>query len=512
MAFQSLCIDLYLAYLIKLALKKYILAIDQGTSSTKSLIFDEMGQAVAKGSEALNTFYLENGFVEQDPEEIFQNVLTSVKKCLQAFTQKGLAKNDIATIGISNQRETFLVWDQNGKPLYNALVWQCKRSIDICERLRRLNLLQTIKTKTGLLIDPYFSGSKLIWLHENNEQVRNAMDKGNAYFGTIDTWLLYKLTGGKNYATDYTNASRTLFFNLSTLSWDDELLDAFKLSNIHLPECKPSSHLFGKTDFNGLFEQPVSVTAMIGDSHAAAFGEGCYMPGSAKATLGTGCSILMNIGDTIKYSDHGMITTICWSTEDKLQYALEGVIVTCGATIEWLKNEVGLIADSKQTEGMATSVADNNGVYIIPAFSGLGAPHWDMNRKASITGLTFSANKNHIVRAALESISYQIKDVIVAMEADTNILLDQLIVDGGITSNHFIVQFLSDLLNKPVVNIGIADVSALGAAYLAGLQKQIYKDLDHLSQLNAEKKIANPSGDERVKIWYKRWADLVRNR
>lgn len=471
-----------------------------------------MGKALVKGSEPLNTYYLENGFVEQDPEEIFQNVLASVKKCLDQFTQKGLDKNDVAAIGISNQRETFVVWDQNGKPLYNAVVWQCKRSIDICERLRKRNLQQTIKTKTGLLIDPYFSGSKLIWLHENNEQVRNAIDKGNAYFGTIDTWLLYKLTGGKNYVTDYTNASRTLFFDLSTLSWDDDLLDAFSLSNLHLPECKPSSHFFGETDFKGLFDQPVSVNAMIGDSHAAAFGEGCYVPGTAKATLGTGCSILMNIGDTIKYSDRGMITTICWSTEDKLQYALEGVIVTCGATIEWLKNEVGLIKDSKETELMSTSVADNNGVYIIPAFSGLGAPHWDMNRKASITGLTFSANKNHIVRAALESIPYQIKDVIVAMEADTTVQLNQLMVDGGISSNHFIVQFLSDLLNKSVVNIGISDVSALGAAYLAGLQKQIYKDLDHLTRLNMEKKITKPSGNEKVKIWYKGWVDLVKNK
>lgn len=489
----------------------YILAIDQGTSSTKTLIFDEQGKVCAKATEPLKTYYLENGHVEQDPEEVFQNVLSSVEKCVNNFTADGGDTKKIITCGISNQRETFVIWDKTGTPLYNAVVWQCKRSVDVCERLKKENLQQTIQRNTGLLIDPYFSGTKLIWLYENNKTVRSAVDSGNAYFGTIDTWLLYKLTGGKNYSTDYTNASRTLFFNLSTLTWDRELLNIFGLSNLNLPECKPSSFAFGETNFNGLFDHQISVAAMIGDSHAAAFGEGCYTPGTAKATMGTGSSIIMNIGEELKYSGNGMVTTICWSTENKVQYALEGVIVTCGATIEWLKNELCLFTVSKETEAMATSVNDNNGVYLLPAFSGLGAPHWDMNRKASITGLTFSTNKNHIVRAALESIPYQIKDVIVAMEADTAIELRQLMVDGGISSNNFIVQFLADLLEKPVVNIGIADVSALGAAYLAGLQQKIYKDLDHLGQLNAEKKIVKPSGDEKVKTWYKGWQDIIAN-
>jgi len=490
---------------------KFILAIDQGTSGTKTLIFDEQGKVCTKVTEPLKTFYLEAGYVEQYPEEIYQNVLACVKACIDIFKINGGDINSIVTCGISNQRETFIVWDKEGKPLYNAVVWQCKRSIDICERLKKQNLQQTVKTKTGLLIDPYFSGSKLIWLYENNEQVRSAIDRGDAYFGTIDTWLLYKLTNGKNYTTDYTNASRTLFFNLSTLSWDKELLNIFGLSKLNLPECKPSSYLFGETNFNGILDQPLTISAMIGDSHAAAFGEGCYETGVAKATMGTGCSILMNIGDEIKYSDNGMVTTICWSTEDEVQYALEGVIVTCGATIEWLKNELGLFADSKQTDAMATAVEDNNGVYLIPAFSGLGAPHWDMNRKASLTGLTFGTNKNHIVRAALESIPYQIKDVIEAMEADTKIQLRQLMIDGGISSNQFIVQFLTNLLEKPVVNIGIPDVSALGAAYLAGLQQKIYKDLEHLSQLNRDKRILQPIDDGKVKVWYKGWKEAIRN-
>jgi glycerol kinase len=486
--------------------KQYILAIDQGTSGTKTLIIDEQGKVCAKATEPLKTFYLNNGFVEQDPEEILQNVLASVQKCIETF---GGNKNDIITCGISNQRETFIVWDNEGVPLYNAVVWQCKRSIDICERLKKQDLQQLIKQKTGLLIDPYFSGTKLIWLYENNEQVKRAIDNANAFFGTVDTWLLYKLTKGKSYLTDYTNASRTLFFNLSTLNWDKELLKIFGLPNLNLPDCKPSSYLFGETDFSGLLEKPIAISAMIGDSHAAAFGEGCYEAGTAKATMGTGCSVLMNVGEELKYSDKGMVSTICWSMADKVQYGLEGVIVTCGATIEWLKNELGIIKDGKETEAIALSVSDNSGVYFIPAFSGLGAPHWDMSRKASITGLTFNTSKSHIVRAALESIPYQVKDVIIAMEADTKIELQQLMVDGGISSNSFIIRFLANLLEKPVVNIGIADVSALGAAYLAGLQQKIFKDLEQLSQLQTEKRISEPDGDDKVKKWYKVWQQIV---
>lgn len=489
----------------------YILSIDQGTSGTKTLIIDEQGKVCAKATVPLKTNYLSNGFVEQDPEEIFQNVLSSVKNCIEAFKKNAGDANAIVTCGISNQRETFVIWNQEGLPIHNAVVWQCKRSIEVCERLKQQGLEEMIKQKTGLIIDPYFSATKLIWLYENNESIKKAIDSGEAYFGTVDTWLLYKLTNGKSYSTDYTNASRTLFFNLSTLSWDAALVNAFGLSKLNLPECKPSSHLFGETNFNGLLNKPISIAAMIGDSHAAAFGEGCFNPGTAKATMGTGCSILMNIGDELKYSSNGMVSTICWSTEDKVQYALEGVIVTCGATIEWLKNEMNLFEDSKQTEAMATGVADNNGVYLVPAFSGLGAPHWDMSRKALISGLTFGSNKNHIVRAALESIPYQIKDVIVAMEADTGISLNQLMIDGGISSNNFIVQFLTDLLNKPVVNIGIADVSALGAAYLAGLQKKIFKGLEHLAQLQTNNRTMYPTGNDKVQQWYEGWKKAVRN-
>lgn len=505
----------------------YILAIDQGTSSTKTLIFDAQGQVLAKGTEPLKTMYLKDGFVEQDPEGIYQNVLKSVKKCLKVFKNKGFDIAGIKTCGISNQRETFVVWDKNGKPLHNAVVWQCKRSISICERLKREGYENEVKEKTGLIIDPYFSGTKLMWLFENTPlmpsassrlggTVKTAILAGEAYFGTVDTWLLYKLTNGKSYFTDYTNASRTLFFNLHTLDWDKDLLKKWGLENLNLPQLKPSSADFGESTFEGIFKHPLPISAMIGDSHAAAFGEGCFSAGTAKATMGTGCSILMNIGEKPKNSDNGMLTTVCWSMEGRVDYAFEGAIVSCGSTIEWLKNTMGLFKNSKETEAMATAVKDNNGVYLIPAFSGLGAPHWDMNRKASLSGLTFDCTKHHIVRAALESIPYQIKDVIVAMEQDAKLSLQQLNTDGGITSNGFIMQFLADLLGISVSKIGISDVSALGAAYLAGLKIEIYKDLEHLQSFsigipsdNSDKIAYLPNSENSVLTAYEGWKNAL---
>jgi len=490
--------------------RRYILAIDQGTSSTKSLIFDDAGIAVAKGSETLHTSYLDNGFVEQDAEEIYQNVLASVKKCLQHFNEKGFDANDIAAIGISNQRETFVIWDKDGKPLHPAVVWQCKRSVQICEDLKQKGLSETIKTKTGLVIDPYFSATKIIWLNQSNLTIQSAIFKGEAFFGTIDTWLLYRFTNGKEYATDYTNASRTLFFNLHTLEWDEELIHQFGLSQLNLPQQKASSSFFGETTLNNILPKQVPITALIGDSHAAAFGEGCFEAGTAKATLGTGCSILMNTGSKPIQSTNGMITTICWSVEGRIDYALEGVIVSCGATLEWLKNELNLFGDSKETEVMANAIADNGGVYLIPAFSGLGSPYWQMERKASLSGINFSTTKNHIVRAALESIPYQIADVIAAMEKDAKLSLKALMTNGGITSNKFVIQFLADLLSKPVTTIGIPDVSALGAAYLAGLKAGVYGSMEMLKNLNSDKKYYLPRPDlSKVNEGYAGWQKTI---
>ena len=488
---------------------KYMLAIDQGTSSTKSTIFDQHGTPIAKGQVDLTTLFMDDGFVEQDPEAIYKNVLASVAKCVENFLENGKSAGEIRTIGISNQRETFVVWDKTGTPLYNAVVWQCKRSIAICNRLISQGLKSTIKSTTGLIIDPYFSGTKLMWLYENNEKVKTAVDEGNAYFGTVDTWLLFKLTKGKCYLTDHTNASRTLFFNLQTLNWDKSLLEMFGLGNLNLPTIKPSSFDYGTSDFEGLFDRELPIQAMIGDSHAAAFGEGCFEQGQAKATLGTGCSIMMNAGDKLPAAGDGIVTTICYSTPTRVDYALEGVIVSCGSTIEWLRREMGLFNQVGETEVMATRVADNNGVYLIPAFSGLGAPYWDMSRKGEIKGLTFESSKNHIVRAGLESIAYQIRDVIDAMKSNGTIDLQSLVVNGGITSNTFVLGLLVDLVSKKLA-LGTSDASGLGAAYLAGLGAGLFKDIDDI-KANLKPKTFVESNGNNVKIHenYSQWLSYL---
>ena len=487
----------------------FILAIDQGTSSTKTIIFNQLGEALAKGSVPLQTHYFNDVYVEQDPEAIYKNVLDSVKACLEDFTASGGDTSLIQTCGISNQRETFVVWNEKGEPLHNAVVWQCKRSAGICERLISEGFQQTVHELTGLVIDPYFSGTKLTWLQENDAAIVNAIKNGTAYFGTVDTWLLYRLTNGRSYCTDHTNASRTMFFNLQTLAWDNRLTNIFKVSGIKLPQVYPSAHHFGESTFEGLFAFPIKITALIGDSHAAAFGEGCFTSGSAKATLGTGCSILMNIGQQAKSSLHGMLTTICWSVPGRTDFALEGNIVSCGSTIEWLKNELQLFASSSETETMARSVTNSNGVYLVPAFSGLAAPHWQMNRKAAICGLSFGSSKNHIVRAALESIPYQIKDVVAAMEADTGLGLQQLMVNGGMTGNAFVLQLLADLLQKPVVSGATADVSALGAGLLAGLGAGIFPSVEHINSLLRHNKQVIPENGDAAKAGYAGWQRVL---
>jgi glycerol kinase len=476
---------------------EFILAVDQGTSGTKAVVFDIGGHVVAKATHPLVSHFPQPGFVEQDPIEIYENVLAAVKACLEKFTEATSAQlSAIATCGISNQRETLVLWDDSGRPLCNAVVWQCKRSVDICERLKDTELEDQIKQRTGLIVDPYFSGTKLLWLCENDPHIAEAIRAGKACFGTVDTWLLCKLTSGRYYLTDHTNASRTLLFNIDQLDWDSHLLAEYGLTGLKLPEVKPS--------------KAIPISAMIGDSHAAAFGERCFSPGMAKATMGTGCSILLNAGAKRVASKAGMVTTICWSTPGRVDYALEGIIVTCGATINWLRDSLGLFADSRQTEKMALAVEDNAGVYLVPAFSGLGAPHWKMDLRAAILGLTLGCDKHHVVRAALESIPYQIKDVIVAMEADSGVELQQLKVDGGITANQFVMQYLADLLETNVVNIGMPDVSALGAALLAGLQCGTFKDIDQLEQLNVAGHTYLPGpGAQAARVSYEGWKEAV---
>ncbi len=494
--------------------KQFVLAIDQGTSSTKTIVFDAAGQAQAKGSAALHTDHFPNGFVEQDPEDIYQNVLLSVRRCLNAFKEKGHDLSEIASCGISNQRETFILWDQQGRPAAPAVVWACKRSTGICESLKTEGQEALIRQKTGLIIDPYFSATKLLWLLENNPDLKKQLEAGELFFGTIDCWLLYKLSGGKHFRTDHTNASRTLLFNIHSLEWDPDILQLWGLDNLRLPEVHPSASDYGQSDFDGLFSEPLPITAMIGDSHAATFGEGCFEPGTAKVTLGTGSSIMMNIGSKPTYSNNNMLTTICWSLPGRVDYAFEGAILACGSTLEWLKNELELFDEPHETEKMAQSVSDNAGVYLIPAFSGLGAPHWQMNRKASIEGMTFGTTKNHMVRAALESIPYQIKDVIEAMKQDIKSALKEIAVNGGMINNQFLIHFLADLLSIRLKTRQNADVSALGAAYLAGLNEGVFTSIDQLAELNgAQTKVILPDiNNQRIQHYYEGWKKIISNK
>ena len=490
----------------------YILAIDQGTSSTKAVIFNEQAQIVARGLSELQSIYPQPGYVEQDPEAIYQNVLGAVSKCIDVYRRSvDVELKNIRYCGISNQRATFLLWDKSGTPLCNAIVWQCRRSIDICNTIKETKLEEEIIKRTGLVVDPSFSGTKIKWLHDNVAEVKDAIKKGSAYGGTVDSWLLYKLTRGKSYFTDYTNASRTLLFNISTLQWDKVLLRKFGLKSLKLPEAKPSAFDFGKTTFEGLFSKAVKITGMIGDSHAAAFGETCFDTGEAKATLGTGSSILMNTGNTKVASSNGMVTTICWSLPDRTDYALEGIIISAGATLQWMRDQIGFFRHAKESERMAASTPNNGGVYFVPAFKGLGAPHWKMESKALLTGLTFASDKNHIVRAALESIAYQLKDVISVMESDAALKLKELFVDGGVTSNNLVMQFIADLLKVNVRNISIADVSALGAAYIAGLQGGIFKDLEALKELNHQQRRYLPGDNkEKAQLYYQGWLEAIK--
>ncbi|MBD3373491.1 glycerol kinase GlpK [candidate division KSB1 bacterium] len=484
----------------------FILAIDQGTSSTKTVILDAQAAFVAGATKPLKSSFPHAGFVEQDPQEIYASALDSVQECVQDFVSKGGKLEQIRTCGISNQRETFILWNKGGEPLTNAIVWQCKRSVGLCNRLKQSGIEQEIKNRTGLIIDPYFSGTKVIWLKENHADIARAIESRDAYFGTVDTWLLYRLTKGSQYLTDHTNASRTLFFNIHSLEWDRFLIQQFGCEGLNLPEVLTSANHFGETDFDGLLPNTIPINSMIGDSHAAAFGEGCFHPGIAKATLGTGSSILMNVGHAPRPSKSGMMSTICWSIPDRVDYASEGVIVSAGATIQWMRDQLELFADSAETEAMARQVRDNNGVYVIPAFSGLGAPHWKMDARGAIVGLTFGATKHHVARAALESIPYQIRDVISAMEQDIGVPLQALRVDGGITSNTFVMQFLTNVLGCPVVNIGVPDVSALGAGLTAGIGAGIYSSLDQIESLFQSKIEYQPDADhEGVQNYYREW-------
>lgn len=489
--------------------KPYIIAIDQGTSSTKTLAFDTSGKVVAKGAAKLDIRYEQN-FVEQCPEEIYQSVLQAVEACRDDLVQQGIHSNQIAAVGITNQRETFVLWDASGNVLYNAISWQCKRSSAICDRLKNNGKENLIKTKTGLPIDPYFSATKLIWLVENVPAIAAELKGGNVFFGTVDTWILYKLTAGQCYRTDHTNASRTMLFNIYELTWDEALLKEFGLQGLRLPEVCSSSDKYALSTFDGLFDEPLPIRAVIGDSQAAALGAGCFKRGEAKATLGTGSSIMMAVGQDLRYKGQDTVDAIYYSTEQGVVYAAEGIIVSCGATITWMRDQLRLFVEEKELQQIAQEVPANHGVTVIPAFSGMGTPYWKKDAKATITGLTFGSDRSHLIRAALESVCFQIKDVILATEAEHQLKMSQLMVNGGMSKNKFVVQFLADLLNKPVVCGAMADASALGCARLAGIGVWGTSLEVVLPQNENNTVIFYPSSSQdATQKSYKRWLDMV---
>ncbi|MFH5837323.1 glycerol kinase GlpK [Proteiniclasticum sp. C24MP] len=456
-------------------MKKYVIALDQGTTSSRTIIFDKEQNIVGVAQKEFTQIYPKQGWVEHDPREIWSSQYGVLN---EAMARSGVRADEVAAIGITNQRETTVVWDKNtGEPVYNAIVWQCRRTSNICDDLKAKGLGDYVRENTGLQIDAYFSGTKIKWILDNVEGAREKAEAGDLLFGTIDTWLLWKLTEGKVHATDYTNASRTMIYNIKKLEWDEKLLQELNIPRSMLPEVKKSSEVYGETNINGVM---VPIAGMAGDQQSALYGQTCFTPGEAKNTYGTGCFLLVNIGEEMKLSENGLVTTIAATSHDKVQYALEGSIFVGGAVIQWIRDELKLIYDSKDSEYFATKVKDNAGVYVVPAFVGLGAPHWDQYARGAILGLTRGANRYHIIRAALESIAYQTKDVLVAMEKDAGIELQNLKVDGGASANNFLMQFQADILDRTVLRPVIAETTALGAAYLAGLAVGFWANEDEV--------------------------------
>ena len=446
-------------------MSKYVMALDAGTTSNRCIIFDREGNQIAVSQKEFKQIYPHPGWVEHDPMEIWA---TQLGVAQEAILMARTEAKEIAAIGITNQRETTIVWDKNtGLPVYNAIVWQCRRTADYCETLEK-DYEDMIREKTGLKVDAYFSGTKIRWILENVPGAREKAEKGDLLFGTVDTWLIWNLTQGKAHVTDYSNASRTMLFNIHTLQWDDEILELLDIPKCMLPEVRPSSEVYGETDYT-LFGDGIKIAGAAGDQQAALFGQTCFKPGEAKNTYGTGCFLLMNTGETPVTSTNGLVTTIAWGLNGKVEYALEGSIFVAGAAIQWLRDEMGLVENSPASERYARMVEDTNGVYMVPAFVGLGAPYWDPYARGAIVGLTRGANRNHVIRATLESLAYQTWDVLHAMEADSGIRLDSLKVDGGACANDFLMQFQADMIRAEVRRPVCIETTAMGAAYLAGL-------------------------------------------
>lgn len=472
---------------------KYILSLDQGTTSSRCILYDKKGNMVSVAQKEFKQIYPADGWVEHDPMEIWS---TQMGVAQEALLKIGCTYKDIEAIGITNQRETAVVWDKDtGIPVYNAIVWQCRRTADYCDRLIAEGYSDTIRQKTGLLIDAYFSGTKVRWILENVPGARRKAEEGKLLFGTIETWLIWNMTGGKVHITDYSNASRTMMFNINTLRWDDEILELLNIPRCMLPEPKPSSCIYGET-VDTLFGGPIKISGAAGDQQAALFGQTCFEAGEGKNTYGTGCFLLMNTGNTPAFSKNGLVTTIAWGLEGKVNYALEGSVFVCGAAIQWLRDEINIMKSSAESERMASAVADSCGLYVVPAFVGLGAPYWDPYARGAILGITRGANKNHLVRATLESLAYQSNDLIKAMTEDLGTGLRSLKVDGGACANNFLMQFQADVLNCRVERPVCIETTSLGAAYLAGLATGYWKSKEDVLNNWQVDRIFEPDMDE----------------
>lgn len=452
---------------------KYVMALDAGTTSNRCILFNEKGEICSMAQKEFRQFFPNPGWVEHDANEIWSSMLGV---SVEAMNMIGAAASDIAAIGITNQRETTIVWDKNtGEPVCHAIVWQCRRTSEYCDELKAKGLTEKFRQKTGLMIDAYFSGTKVKWILDNIPGAREKAEAGELLFGTVETWLIWKLTKGRVHVTDYSNAARTMLFNINTLEWDDEILQELNIPKCMLPQARPSSEVYGMTD-STYFNGEIPIAGAAGDQQAALFGQTCFTPGEAKNTYGTGAFLLMNTGEKPVFSENGLITTIAWGLDGKVNYALEGSIFVAGAAIQWLRDEMRLVDSSPDSEYMASKVKDTNGCYVVPAFTGLGAPYWDQYARGTIVGITRGVNKCHIIRATLESLAYQTNDVLKAMEADSKIKLSTLKVDGGASANNFLMQFQSDILNTKVRRPRCVETTAMGAAYLAGLAVGYWKD------------------------------------
>ena len=486
-------------------MKKYIMALDQGTTSSRAIIFDKDGGIVSLVQRECPQIFPKEGWVEHNPMAIWS---TQIAACTEALMQIGGSWDEISGIGITNQRETVVVWDrETGTPIYNAIVWQCRRTADYCESLKEKGLSELIRNKTGLLLDPYFSASKVAWILDNVEGAREKAERGELCFGTIDTWLIWNLTDGRVHATDYSNASRTMLFNINTLEWDKELLEIFNIPSSILPEVKPSSCIFGHTDTKILGAE-IPIGGVAGDQQAALFGQCCFNPGELKNTYGTGAFLLMNIGEKPKITDSGLITTIAWGLDGKVNYALEGSVFVCGAAIQWLRDGMRVIESATDSEYYAKKVPDSGGVLVVPAFQGLGAPYWDPYARGIIVGITRATTKYHIIRATVESMAYQTADVIRLMEDSTGIKIEGLAVDGGASANELLLSFQSDILGTSVKRPECIETTALGAAYLCGLATGVYKSTDEIKINRRIAKTFEPTKDEtwrieKMDIWSK---------